>query len=187
MLPVSLRGPPWHVSAASTAQRDLMNCQTRLPHTQGWVSLQFPSLASQSVGKRHDSRLREELPRPLSGHTPPAHTEPPRPLRPALQTLMRVCSALDPPTTSLGVVWSLLRSWSLLRASLAHLYRGVSTSDPTRNGGSPTSPPLKIALEGRWVPSRRPTKFGGGAIDARKLMANKGRISCRGTALTACA
>ena len=46
-------------------------------------------------------------------------------------------------------------------------------SDPARNEGCPKGPPPKIALEDRWVPSRRPTKFGGGAIGARKLMANK--------------
>ena len=103
-MPVSLRGPSWHVSAASTAQRDLGNCQTRLLHTQGSVGLQFPSLASGSVGKCHDSLLREKLPRPLPGHTSPAHTEPPRPPRLARQTLMRACSALDPPHILTGTL-----------------------------------------------------------------------------------
>ena len=103
-MPVSLRGPSWHVSAASTAQRDLGNCQTRLLHTQGSVGLQFPSLASRSVGKCQDSRLREKLPGPLPGHTCLAHTEPPRPPRLARQTLMRACSALDPPHILTGTL-----------------------------------------------------------------------------------
>ena len=134
MLLVSLRGLCWQVSAGSTAQYDLRNCWARLPLTQGSVGLQFASLASRLVGKCHDSRLREKLPRPLSGHTPAAHKEPPRPHSPALQTLMRVCSALDPPQhiswrcfglVAFVAIWRGSPSLALALAAAATLARKV--------------------------------------------------------------
>ena len=136
LLLVSLRGLCWQVSAGSTAQYDLRNCWARLPLTQGSVSLQFPSLASRLVGKCHDSRLREKLPRPLSGHTRPAHTEPSRPPRPAPHTLMRACSALDPCKSI---------SWRCLGLVAFVVVLGPPTSLPPEGSQGPAG-----RLQGDW-------------------------------------
>ena len=106
---------------------------------QGSVGLQFPSLASRSVGKCQDSRLREKLPGPLPGHTCLAHTEPPRPPRLARQTLMRGCSALDPCTS---ISWRCLELVAFVVAFCAlrpRLHAPVSSARQ-RLTGPPVAP-----------------------------------------------